>query len=152
MPRTPHIQMRATGYPGQALTERTAYLNPDNPGPDLAETARTVITAWARLMDSELAALALEPDHVEQFLDVMNGALIDAPAWEDPRAFLLGEIEDCLDDATDKPAYPELLAAAQAWTPAQAAALVDALVRLRARRQVDPQEGQSKALRAVGLR
>ena len=152
MPRTPHIQLRAAGYPGQALTERTVHLNPDSPGPDLAETARTVITAWARLMDTELAALALEPDLVHQLLDVMNMAAIDAAAWEDPRAFLLGEIEDCLDDATGKPAYPELLAAAHAWSPAQAAALVDALVRLRARRAADPQEGSSKALRAVGLR
>jgi hypothetical protein len=152
VPRTPHIQLRAAGYPGQALIERTAYLNPENPGPALAETARTVIAAWAALMDAELQALALGPDLVDQLTDVMNANAIDGTMLEGPRTLLLGEIEDCLDDATGKPAYPELLAAAQTWTPAQGAAIMDALWRLRARAQADPGEGRSKALRAVGLR
>ena len=79
-------------------------------------------------------------------------SFIGESAWGDPRSVLLGEIEDCLDDATGKTAYPELLDAATLWSPAQCAAVLDALVRLRARAKAHPDESRAKALRAVGLR
>lgn len=152
MPRTALIQMRATGPTGRAVAERTVYLPEDNPGPALAETARSVIAAWTALMSAELRTVALKEDLVDQLLAVMSGTAIDGSMMESPHDVLLGKIEDCIDDTAGTSAYPELLAAAHTWTFAQGAAIMDALLRLRARAQVDPDEGRSKALRAVGLR
>lgn len=54
-----------------------------------------------------------------QLADVLHGTYIDAAARQDPRRFLAGEIEDCLDELTDACAYPELLAEARGWTRGQ---------------------------------
>lgn len=66
-----------------------------------------------------------------QLLDALNGAVIDDAAQEDPRSFLLGEIEDTLDDEDRKPAYPDLLDTARAWTPSQCGGLLAAVLKYR---------------------
>jgi transcriptional regulator with XRE-family HTH domain len=93
----------ARAVPGCALTYA-----PDEPRlPDLDDTA------WLQLAD------------------VLQGTYIDDAVRQDPRAFLTGEIEDCLDDLTDKCAYPELLAEARLWTRGQATAVLAAYDRKR---------------------
>lgn len=69
-------------------------------------------------------AREITADQRLQLAEVLHGVFIDDAALEDPRAFLLAEIEDCLDDVTDRPAYPELLAAVRLWSAEQCAALL----------------------------
>lgn len=66
-----------------------------------------------------------------QLLDVLQGTVIDAPALQDPRGFLIGEITDTLDDADERIAYPDLMQAALSWTPKQCAGVLGAALRYR---------------------
>lgn len=89
-----------------------------------AANPRVVVAYYSRLPH-------LEAEHAQQLADVLADVYIDAAARSDPKAFLIAEIEDCLDDATGETAYPELLAAAQAWTGPEAAAVLASLDRRR---------------------
>jgi len=83
-----------------------------------------------------------------QLLDVLQGILVDEVALEDPRGFLLGEIADLTDDVTGTTVYPDLLDAARAWTPRQAAGVLDAAVRYRSATRAGGEHGDG--LRAAG--
>lgn len=97
-----------------------------------AARARALLPG-ARVVYAEPVTVPLVPAFpvalFRQLLDVLHGTVIDAAAAQDPRAFLLGEIEDVLDDVTQQPAYPELLEAAQTWTVRQASGLLAAVLR-----------------------
>lgn len=67
-----------------------------------------------------------------QLLDVMNGVYIDAAARSAPKAFLTGEVEDCLDDVSASAAYPALLEAVRSWSEPQCAAILADFDRRRA--------------------
>lgn len=62
----------------------------------------------------------LDDTDLLQLADVLHGTYIDDMARRDPARFLAGEIEDTLDDLTEKCAYPELLAKARTWTRGEA--------------------------------
>jgi transcriptional regulator with XRE-family HTH domain len=64
-----------------------------------------------------------------QLADTLHGTVIDEAVSADPRAFLIGEIEDLEDDLTGETAYPELLAEARTWTRGQATAVLNEYLR-----------------------